>query len=340
MELGSVKRELTKVKKQVGSLQEQNQRLRSQLAVATGSTAALPTPTTAPVPAAGGEPKSDGRDAAATAAAEAAALAKLPAALRNFFPIEEVPAVAAYAEGDGGGRRVALEKAVLADPTSTAAKVALREHLAGLKAATQKAVGARLGQENLFRSCFEAITAGADAFRDVYSAVWKVVELSEPVKIGLYEQQVTALRTSLASAAAVAGGGGTAAGKRKQRLPSPGGVAELYQAAAVIKPKHDAVVSDLAGRLGMERGGGGDLAFHLPDSLKKTTRIIEKTSLVCSVDAISDVVRSMLVVPTMAGVITVLDMFQQLEQEGVLKIVRIKDRFVEEPSSGGCSARF
>ena len=49
----------------------------------------------------------------------------------------------------------------------------------------------------------------------------------------------------------------------------------------------------------------------------------------------SDVVRAMIEVKTMEGVDAVLEMLLELEAEGVINIVRLKDRFCTVPSGGG-----
>ena len=111
-----------------------------------------------------------------------------------------------------------------------------------------------------------------------------------------------------------------------------GNVAELMRDAAAVKPAYDKLLKEIVGRAGLAPG-----ALHLPRTLKKAQRVVEKTSMVWGerrgrCDRVCDVVRSMITVSSMAAVVRVLN---ALVGDTDVRIVRFKDRFLSAPSAGG-----
>ena len=70
----------------------------------------------------------------------------------------------------------------------------------------------------------------------------------------------------------------------------------------------------------------------LPDKLKRTSRIVEKTFCQGTCSRIFDVVRCMIVVDDMS---IAAEALSRLAAESEVEIVRIKERFIREPTSGG-----
>ena len=50
---------------------------------------------------------------------------------------------------------------------------------------------------------------------------------------------------------------------------------------------------------------------------------------------VKDIVRAMIVVPSMTHVAVLVSVIMDLQQTGVISVLRVKDRFVKEPSGGG-----
>lgn len=230
--------------------------------------------------------------------------------------------MAALTAGDGDARRARLEQAVEAAPADAAAVDELSEYIAELDAATKQAIEEYLKAPGLFKRAFDALEAGNSTFLDVYTAVWNLVEVAEPQSLADYKTRVTAAVAKLPT---------------EKQQQTTGSVAELFRDGAVVKPLFDAVVRDtLYARLKRKRKRqvrGAKL--QLCPTLKKTTRLAEKAAFALTAAGISDVVRGMLVVKSMAGVDAVLEVLLELEAEGLITIVRLKDRFCALPSGGG-----
>jgi len=248
--------------------------------------------------------------------------ADLPGPLRDFKIICDHPAVQALTTGAADARREGLENAVAADPTSTEKVAALATYLLELNGATQTAIETYLKEDGLFKRAYEALDAGNSSFMDVYTAVWQVVQLSEPKLLLAYQTRVTAVMAKLP--------------KTKQQQTS-NTVAEVFRDGASVQLKFAKVMREkLYGRLKKKWSKEVEgIIINICPTLKKTTRLQEKTSFAGTAAGISDVVRGMLTVKSLAGVLAVLEVLLELEAENVIKLVRLKDRFCSEPSGGG-----
>ena len=199
----------------------------------------------------------------------------------------------------------------------------------------------RLGHDDqigleLIYECANAILSDInDDFQHVYESVHAYVIDSEKQHLGSYNAAIERLQKAVR-------GDPTQLRQREEAAE----VVTLLADAAVAKPWFDAVmqeISDVTGaRLemswcGKEDEKDGDRIVHT--GLKATKRIIEKAELRFGegrgrTDRVCDVVRAMLVAKDMAMVRAIVDVLLELIKAGVIKVVRIKDRF-KTPSAGG-----
>jgi len=112
---------------------------------------------------------------------------------------------------------------------------------------------------------------------------------------------------------------------------------ELYVQAATVKPEFDLIMVEVVREFALRTKK--DLTLSVCPTLKKTTRMAEKSQLKASkpgdVSGVKDIVRAMMTGRSMEEVNVVIDIVMKMHQEGKLEIVRIKDRFLEAPSGGG-----
>ena len=252
-----------------------------------------------------------------------AGLSSLPAALRDFEPLEEHPDVAELTTGAAADELRALEAAIQDNPDNADEQLAtLRTKAAAIRKATDRVVVEMTAARGLFLQCYTVSKAGDAAFSGVYGAVWHVVELAEPDGIKAYTVSVAAMLASTKASGEC----------NRQQLPDGADVADLYRAAAAAKPGHDEAMRNMVAELRAKKVGIASGGFKLPKTLKKSSRVIEKTALVAGVADVTDVVRSMLVVNSMEDVVKVIE---ALRANPAVVVVRVKDRFVGSPSSGG-----
>lgn len=213
-----------------------------------------------------------------------------------------------------------LERAVMVNPTNEAAAGQLRSFTRSLQVAYNEAISQRVAKKGLFKSCMDVIRAGTEGFQEVYHSVWNLVCQSERESFALYRQTVKDVRQSMPYT------------RHDDQLTAD--VVELYQQAALIKPKYDAFLQDLTTTCMAKYDFSIDL--QLPSSLKSVSRIVEKAAMrhKSPGDASNtcDIVRGMLVILKMTHVTHVL---QELSSNQSITIARIKERFLEEPSGGG-----
>ena len=114
-------------------------------------------------------------------------------------------------------------------------------------------------------------------------------------------------------------------------------IIELYVMAGIIKPTFDEMVAEMGAEF--QRRTGKKLKLSICDTLKKTSRMVEKGQLKAtkkgSVSGVKDVVRAMVTGKTMADVNVVIEIVIENHKAKKLELVRIKDRFIEAPSNGG-----
>jgi len=165
----------------------------------------------------------------------------------------------------------------------------------------------------IVQKCDVAIAAGAEAFTNVYNAVWESIVLTE-------KAQVEAFLALLQSERIVRLQGCNP----QQRTAKP---PELYADAARARTMATVTVEALAAKCGFKPDA--------PPPLKAMVRILEKAYLrpdaPGNVDRICDVVRDMVSVGTAEKA---LEVMLAILKDDNLVIVRIKDRF-RSPSGGG-----
>ena len=176
---------------------------------------------------------------------------------------------------------------------------------------------------DLVVECQAAIAAGNRDFQVVYDGVWRVIESGETHTVEACRAAILQLRGAVSGQA-----------RQRKEAASP---ATLLADAALAKPAFDVLV-----RLVSEHTGARlELATlgERTTGLKKVSRVVEKVALRPGEgrgqsDAVCDVVRAMLVAMDMATIAAIADAFASLAGAGIVRIVRIKDRFAT-PSAGG-----
>jgi hypothetical protein len=174
--------------------------------------------------------------------------------------------------------------------------------------------------------------AGNVSFRKVYDTVWEnTIVNAEGKSIERYVLLTKEMRELAANPSIVS--------QCRSTFP------DLYVLAGVIKPKFDELMTSVGRKF--EERFGRKLVIGLCAALKKTSRMVEKGQLKPSSKAgrivgvkgsiagVKGIVRSMVTGETMENMTGVIEIAMELHKEGVLEIVREKDRFIVAPSSGG-----
>lgn len=212
-----------------------------------------------------------------------------------------------------------LEHAVMVNPKDDAAAQRLRSFIQRLQTAYSEVIAQRLAKVGLFKECINVIRAGTEGFAEVYNSVWNLISRSERESFPMYQQAVKDVRQPMINT-------------RAEQLSAD--IVELYQHAALIKPKYDQLLQDLQTTCMVNYGFSVEL--QLPSQLKKSSRIVEKAAVRHTYpgDAsnVCDIVRGMLTVCKMLHVTYIL---QELSSNQSIAFVRIKERFLEAPSGGG-----
>merc|ERR1711988_460244 len=152
--------------------------------------------------------------------------------------------------------------------------------------------------------------------REVYTSVWKMVSNNEAEAM----KQYAALVANVKECSTLL----------KGATQTSSDAATVFMHAASVRPKFNSFMTKLADRMdGVE--------LDLPPSLKKMTRIVEKSLLKRPEDPgntnkVCDVVRAMVKCKGLKDISAFLDSLRQCPE---IEIVRLKDRFIREPSSGG-----
>ncbi|EGB08629.1 hypothetical protein AURANDRAFT_64021 [Aureococcus anophagefferens] len=244
-------------------------------------------------------------------------LSMLPESLRAFEILGDAAEIRdAAATVDAVG----LERTIMLAPRDAAAVEALGTFATALAEAYDATIAARLREKGLFDRCFRAIKAGAEAFDDVYGAVWKMILDAESATKAAY----------VADVAAVVARPRAAAGAKPRQATAE--IAALYRDAAVARPVFNRVVADVVAALPC---AGAELS--IPDALKRSQRVVEKAALKRDgkgdVSSVLDVVRAMIVVKKLDH--ARLALLGLAARDDALEIVRVKERFFDAPSRGG-----
>jgi hypothetical protein len=225
----------------------------------------------------------------------------LPAELQGLDALSEsIAAKDALAE---------RSRATAENPDDEAARRALAESVEEAMADVRAAFASHAGRPGVVTMCDAAIAAGDDDFLSVYKVMWdRIARHTED--LAAYENAVASVRRRSMTAAAITQGTES--------------IAELVAAAGRVKARFDEHMSSLA-------DGIKGASYRPSEELKKTSRIVEKSFCQGTCSRIFDIVRSMIVVDDMSIAAEALSRLAESEVE----IVRIKERFVREPTSGG-----
>ncbi len=227
--------------------------------------------------------------------------ASLPAELQG---LDALSASIAAPEALADRSRAAAES-----PDDEAARRALAESVEEAMRDVSEAFASQAGRPGVVTMCDAAIAAGDDDFLSVYKVMWD--------RIAKHAEDLAAYETAVAS---VRRRSVTAAGTQGTES-----IAELVAAAGRVKARFDEHMLSLGDTIKGAR-------CSLPDKLKRTTRIVEKTFCQGTCSRIFDVVRCMIVVDDMS---IAAEALSRLAADSEVEIVRIKERFIREPTSGG-----
>ncbi len=224
--------------------------------------------------------------------------ASLPAELQG---LDALSASIAAPEALAERSRAAAE-----NPDDEAARRALAESVEEAMRDVQDAFASQAGRPGVVTMCDAAIAAGDQDFLSVYKVMWD--------RIARHTDDLAAYETAVASV------------RRRAASVTQGteSIAELVAAAGRVKARFDEHMSSLADTI---KGA----SCRPPEKLKRTSRIVEKAFCQGTCSRIFDVVRCMIVVDDMSIAAEALSRLAESEVE----IVRIKERFIREPTSGG-----
>ena len=117
-------------------------------------------------------------------------------------------------------------------------------------------------------------------------------------------------------------------------MQGPDNLVDLYVEAARAQPGFKMMMEHLK-RMYHERTKGKELKLSVCAKLKKVTRILEKLIMRGSVKGVKDIVRAMATLDDMDNIAIVAELMLELHNKKMIKLLRIKERFFEQPSSGG-----
>ena len=260
--------------------------------------------------------------ATATATGRTADLQQISKVVRDFLPLIETVYVSALLMSPA---LLDAETRLSNDPGDADAAATVSEFVTLLTRVMKHEVEHRLALPNITQTLRKVVKAGRDDFNDVYESVWDRCVKIEADGIARYKAAVAiALRDAETNAVE----------------QTAGSIAELLQQASLVKHQFATVVNDIATAC----CGGVDPKTmphgpqpHIPPTLKRTARIVEKLLLhpkgpTTSVSRIFDVVRGMIQCGSMVDVALVVE---KLTACGAITIVRVKDRFTATPTAGG-----
>jgi len=175
-----------------------------------------------------------------------------------------------------------------------------------------------IAQKNIIPVCDTVLEATGSVFEGVYLAVWNLIMLVEGEQIALY---IKTVRPLIAAAK-----DGPGRGRVQQTVDSD--VVKLYVQAAEIKSSFDEVVQSLAKTVGVK--------VDIPKNLKRISRVLEKAYFDFDdpgkVFKIGDIIRASM---TATSILQVTKLCLAFLDSDDIVLVRVKDRFVEQPSHGG-----
>ena len=221
-------------------------------------------------------------------------------------------------------------------------------------------IAERISAKGRTKKWLKIIKVGNDDFREVYETVWrKTILASEQEGIKEYKRSVAKLQATLPQR--------NPKQSQKELLP-------LYQQAARIKPAYDDTIRELAARFKKETGLALDLQIcpTLKKVSRIVEKSLLKSKVEGEVANVKDIIRwvfdgcarehrnmhvdmliddcvvfliqathitcahrSMATVRLMSHVAVVIEILLKMQEEGLLTLLRLKERFLSQPSAGG-----
>jgi hypothetical protein len=235
-------------------------------------------------------------------------------------------------EDINGPEARAAELAIQNDPRDAAVKVALLTRSNLMEERYRVEIEKRLNVSGRTLLWIRVCRAGNDSFREVYETVWEnTIVINEGKSIERYVLLTEEMRKLAANPSIV--------NQCCSTFP------DLYVLAAMIKTKFGKLMTSVRDKF--EGRFKRELVIVVCPTLKKVSRMVEKGQLKPSSEAesitgvkgsiaeVKDIVRAMVTGHTMEDVNGVIEILMELHKEEALEIVRVKDRFISEPSSGG-----
>ena len=243
--------------------------------------------------------------------------------LAAFTTLAETATVKSLVKGEIADRFKAIAAELQQDPSSLVLFAQHEACVQELAKAMSAEITARAADRAMLLSFFEVSAIGDNGFRSVYDSVWKLLADAEEVGIIAY----SAARDSLQE---LIPGNCSVVQRAEAALPT-----QLYLDAFAVKTKFDQIARDLEETLAAK----GLVELSVPKDLKGMIRIVEKTCLrktqAGNASNVTDVVRAMIVMAGMNGVAAAIEALVELVKAGSIVVVRVKDRFLTLPSTGG-----
>ena len=243
--------------------------------------------------------------------------------LDDFQPVKSDPRVQKH---DNDSLRLLEEQLRVACTTTppdddriNAAADNLREAVGAMEPDMRAVIDEALTKKGRTLEWARVMTAGDMLFRKVYRSVFETISESEDKGIERYRKMIAQLQKVLP--------GG------KAPLQRPDTLVALYQEAAGAQPGFKAAMKQVQDLF--QQTTGYELELKVCPKLKKVTRILEKMIMRGSVRGVKDIVRAMSTVNTMDEVAIVGEVMLELHSRKAIKLLRMKERFFQQPSSGG-----
>ena len=242
---------------------------------------------------------------------------------KEFIPLSKTNGVLAV-----GQRLEACEEEVKKNPSDAQAINSLRKALGAAKTTLHTEIDVQKNKKDIIPTCDDVLQAGIADFEKVYKSLYETIEKNpKDGKIGvqLLKNEVAALNKQLDSVEL-----------KPQRYKAPidlfiQGLKIRDKVAGVAKKVISTIPDEIKERIDLTTGRSGDAV-----NIKGTLRMLEKAMLrrnhEGNADFVRDPVRFMVICQDMKAISSSLRAFRMCQD---IKIIRLKDRFYTEPTSGG-----
>ena len=200
----------------------------------------------------------------------------------------------------------------------------LRAAVQNMESDMRQVITEALGKKGRTLEWVRVATAGNLQFSKVYRSVFEYIQGNEADGIGHYLEVIGRLRAVLPG--------------DKEPLQGPDNIIDLYAEAARAQPGFKNIMERIQHKY--HQRTRKQLKLAVSSKLKKVTRILEKMIMRGSVKGVKDIVRAMATLEDMENIAIVTDVMLELHAQKLIKLLRIKERFFEEPSSGGWRGKY